>query len=415
VAGFEGAGLESVDGFLPRIQGNTTSRIGFEIVDPTAIADGNRYRIVFEDTLVVGTLTAPDTLKTRNFSLIDLTTGDTLVARSETFAAGREFPVLDDEGNPLGFRLLFFSEPLILVNTAETGWNDPGVYPVALDPYLSAGFIKGLRNPADYRVEIVGPGEGQSIQLPVTRRKTLPARPTNVRVFRVEPDGQGGTREVEVQYGFWDLTGEDFVSDESTEPATYSADPGRGESDRLILFEPKVGDAGGQNIVTWQISLNFTFAGRQNPGAGDVARIVTRKPFLSSDVFEFTASGPRFSAASADSLLGLIRVVPNPYAVTNRFEGQNPFTTGPGPRVIRFINLPPQCTIRIFTVSGHLIRELALHEGSNEGLAAADLMNGTLEWDLQTRDGLTVSYGLYLYHVEAPGFGEKTGTFAIIK
>ena len=43
------------------------------------------------------------------------------------------------------------------------------------------------------------------------------------------------------------------------------------------------------------------------------------------------------------------------------------------------------------------------------------LLNGTLDWDLQSEEGLSVAYGVYLYHVEAPGFGEKTGTFAIIK
>src|SRR5690606_30089757 len=108
-------------------------------------------------------------------------------------------------------------------------------------------------------------------------------------------------------------------------------------------------------------------------------------------------------------------VVPNPYVATNRFEQQNPFSTGRGPRVIRFINLPPQCTVRIFSVNGRLVRELSMNEGSNGSVTSADLLDGTVEWDLMSEDGLTVSYGVYLYHVEAPGFGEKTGTFAIIK
>ena len=415
VAGYSGADLETVDGFLPRVQGFTSSRIGFGIVDPRAINDGNRYRIVFEDTLLLGSLVAPDTLTTKNFSLIDLDNGETLLDRSEAFREGREFPVLDDFGNPLGFKLFFFPEPRVVVNSSATGWNNAQNYPIALDPYLSAGFVKGLRNPADYRVDVVGPGEGQSVELQVTRRKTLPARPTNVRVFRVEPDGAGGTRDIEVEYAFWDLTGPDFIDDESTQPATFSAEPAMGESDRIIIFEPKVGDDTGERIITWQISLNFTFADRQDPSQGDVATIVTRKPFLSSDAFEFTTFGPQVDATNPDSLMARIRVVPNPYIATNRFEPQNPFSTGRGPRVIKFINLPPQCTVRIFSVNGRLIRRLDLHQGSNDNLTAADLLNGTLDWDLESEDGLTVSYGIYLYHVEAPGFGEKTGTFAIIK
>ncbi|MDX1530430.1 MAG: hypothetical protein R3362_02790, partial [Rhodothermales bacterium] len=411
VAGFSDAVLENVDGFLPRVAGGTSSRIGFQVVDPRAIEDGRRFRVVFEDTLAEGGLASPDTLKTRNFSLLDAATGDTLIARSEAFREGREFPLFDDFGRPLGFRLLFFSEPLVRVNTAETGWNDDAVYPVALDPYIAAGFVRGLRNPADYRVEVVGAGEGQSTELQVRRRTTLPSRPTNVKVFRINPDGT----ETEVDYAFWDLTGDDFQGADATTPATFSADPALGESDRIILFEPRVGQPGGGKIITWQISLNFTFRDRQNPGVGDVATIVTRKPFLSSDAFEFATFAPTASADDRAALLERIRVVPNPYVATNRFEGQNPFSTGRGPRVLKFTNLPPQATVRIFTVGGRLVRTLELHEGSNDGLTAADLLNGTLDWDLMTDDGLTVSYGVYLYHVEAPGFGEKTGTFAIIK
>ena len=415
VAGYRDAVLESADGFLPRVQGNTTSRIGYEIVDPRAIQDDRRYRIVFEDTLIEGSLIVQDTLTTKNFSIVDAETGEVLVDRSTTFRPGSEFPLFDTTGRPLGFRLHFFSEPLVLVNSSETRWNDEAVYPISLDPYLAAAFLKGLRNPADYEVEIVGPGEGQSIELEVRRRKILPSRPTNVRVFRVEPDGQGGTRRTEVEYAFWDLTGPDHVGDESTEPATFSADPSAGESDRIIIFEEKVGDVGGVKQVTWQISLNFTFAGRENPGEGDVATIVTRKPFLATDVFEFDLVAPQAEVANPDSLLDLVRVVPNPYVATNRFEEQNPFSTGRGPRVIRFTNLPPNCTLRIFSVNGRQVRELYLNEGTNDGLTASDLMDGTIEWDLMSEDGLTVSYGLYLFHVDAPGLGEKTGTFAIIK
>jgi hypothetical protein len=32
-----------------------------------------------------------------------------------------------------------------------------------------------------------------------------------------------------------------------------------------------------------------------------------------------------------------------------------------------------------------------------------------------TKDNLEISYGIYLYHVEAPGVGEKVGKFAVIK
>jgi len=36
-------------------------------------------------------------------------------------------------------------------------------------------------------------------------------------------------------------------------------------------------------------------------------------------------------------------------------------------------------------------------------------------WNLLNRDGLGVSYGVYIAHIEAPGIGEKLIKFAIIK
>ena len=40
---------------------------------------------------------------------------------------------------------------------------------------------------------------------------------------------------------------------------------------------------------------------------------------------------------------------------------------------------------------------------------------GTYSWDMLSKDGLEIAYGLYIYHVDAPNVGEKTGKFAVIK
>ncbi len=407
VAGYVDATL----GELERVAGTTSSRILYEIVDPVSIADGRRFRIVFEDTLVSGGRFSPDTLTTKNFSLVDVTDSDTLLRRSTTFRAGREFPLLADDGDPLGFSLAFFPEPFILLNKAETAWNSEDIYPISLDPHTSAGFVRGLRNPFDYRVKVVGPSQGQSVEMKVTRRLTLPARPTNVEVYRLLPDGS----ETPVEYAFWDITGDDFVSSVSTEPVSWTADPSIGESDFMVLRETKVGDDSGETVITWRIGLNFVFRDRRDPQEGDVVTIITRKPFLATDAFEFTATGPQVDLEAAREMLEDIRVVPNPYVATNRFEGLNPFSTGRGPRVLKFIHLPPEATVRIYTVSGRLVRTLQLSQGSNEGLDPAALLDGTLDWNLESEEGLSVSYGVYLYHVEAPGVGERTGTFAIVK
>ncbi len=52
------------------------------------------------------------------------------------------------------------------------------------------------------------------------------------------------------------------------------------------------------------------------------------------------------------------------------------------------------------------MREL-VHDGG--------LDDGAVSWDLKTREGLDVAYGVYFYHVEAPGGLSKTGKLALIK
>ena len=41
--------------------------------------------------------------------------------------------------------------------------------------------------------------------------------------------------------------------------------------------------------------------------------------------------------------------------------------------------------------------------------------DGSLAWDLVSDDGMDIAYGLYIYHVDAPGIGQYIGKFAVIK
>jgi hypothetical protein len=140
------------------------------------------------------------------------------------------------------------------------------------------------------------------------------------------------------------------------------------------------------------------------PQAGDKIVVRNQINFLEQDVFTFSTikreiTGPDQSKYALDG----VRVVPNPYIVSSKQE-QQPALTGRGERFIRFINLPARCTIRIFTVNGDLVRVLE-HD---------DVENGAVRWDLISKDGLEVAFGLYVYHVEAPGIGQKIDKFAII-
>jgi hypothetical protein len=147
-----------------------------------------------------------------------------------------------------------------------------------------------------------------------------------------------------------------------------------------------------------------------NPQPGDTAFIFVNKPFLKEDIYEFTTKASRIDPVKAnqDRWESNIKVVPNPYFGASAFEQKNTFSSGRGPREIQFRNLPAVCTIRIYNIAGELVREIHHdHSGSIE--------DGSESWDLLSKDNLSVSYGMYIYHVDAPELGEHVGKFAIIK
>jgi hypothetical protein len=132
---------------------------------------------------------------------------------------------------------------------------------------------------------------------------------------------------------------------------------------------------------------------------------VTTKPFRSGEFFTFTTTAPRFDPALATMDLDKIAVVPNPYVGAASWEAATT-NVGRGERKVSFIHLPRQCTIRIYTISGHLVQTIE-HAGT--------YANGQEFWNLTSRDGMDIAYGIYVYHIDAPGIGTKIDRFAILK
>ena len=180
-------------------------------------------------------------------------------------------------------------------------------------------------------------------------------------------------------------------------------------SDRIIVLE-KAGDT---SFVSWNITPghdNVPF--QRNPSSGDTLSIYTTKPFSSADVYEFISEGATFNSSQINYLSNKIKVVPNPYIVASSWEGQNPYADGRGPRSIHFNHLPPQCMIKIFTLSGELVNTL-VHNTSFD--------DGSYEWNMLTKDNLDIAYGVYFFHVEPLENGSlyefkpHLGKFAVIK
>ncbi len=71
-----------------------------------------------------------------------------------------------------------------------------------------------------------------------------------------------------------------------------------------------------------------------------------------------------------------------------------------------FIHLPRKCTIRIYTISGRLVQTLE-HESTID--------DGQEAWNLVSRDGMDIAFGIYAYQVEAAGIGTFVDKFAVMK
>jgi len=140
------------------------------------------------------------------------------------------------------------------------------------------------------------------------------------------------------------------------------------------------------------------------PGKGDIFAVKTTKPFQKGDKYIFESKAPQFNKEKAKTALDNIYVVPNPYVAYSDAENPGRTSQRRGDKVLEFRNLPPKCTIRIYTITGELVD--TIEKDDNTSMAT---------WDLLSFEGQRIAYGVYIYHVEAPGVGEKIGRFAVIK
>ena len=112
-----------------------------------------------------------------------------------------------------------------------------------------------------------------------------------------------------------------------------------------------------------------------------------------NDYYTFSSTAAnRLNTTLAKSELDRVMAVPNPYFAHSSYE-LNQFI-----RVLKFTHLPAQCTIRLFTLSGELVRTIEKNDNTSQAT-----------WDLLTAHGLPIGSGVYIFHVDAPGIGTKVG------
>ncbi|MCF8242290.1 MAG: hypothetical protein K9J16_12960 [Melioribacteraceae bacterium] len=164
--------------------------------------------------------------------------------------------------------------------------------------------------------------------------------------------------------------------------------------------------------IRWTTTLfNFDFkdveAGDM-PRPNDVYRFYFKRPFGYNDSLMFRINAfQEVKKEDIKSMMNRIRVVPNPYVAGNTMEPASTIVNFEQKRQIMFTHVPAECEIKIYSASGVLVDEIFVNNSADDG---------SVHWDLRTRENLEIAAGVYIYHVKANETGdEKIGKFAIIK
>jgi hypothetical protein len=113
---------------------------------------------------------------------------------------------------------------------------------------------------------------------------------------------------------------------------------------------------------------------------------------------EVTYDVTNTTVAITNNDLSRVHTVPDPYYVTNIYE------TTTDNKILKFVNLPSQAIIRIYSSSGILVDVLEHNSATNSGEET---------WDLRNRNNQVVASGVYFYHIEA-GDARRVGRFTVV-
>jgi hypothetical protein len=345
-------------------EGIGTGSIDVALLDASLIKDGANYTVKFKSTGTIPTYKTSSYTIIRNMNgLVDTVETDIPISSSSSGLYSTPFD---------GIAVSVNNYDSSTVNLDKTGWlkGYSTLYmPVTPDKSSPA---RNVTWPADYQLEWQ---ENRDIITPFTKI------PVNFKVTNITEG-----REVQAE-----------VLDNNKNKIFDLGD-------QIVIIEY----IGPNWRLTWNIgyyppiSIPFTVF----PSPGDIFLVSINKPFYTGDYFTFSTTSSKVETDSAKNSLSKVTVVPNPYISANVWESRNLNQTGRGERRIDFVNLPAKCEIRIYTITGALIKTLYKDTSPTDG---------AISWNLVSEDGMDIAYGLYVYHITAPDIGEYIGKFAIIK
>lgn len=350
----------TADSVVSHLSGSATGIINLKVIDPFKIT-GDIYELTFSDTT-----DQPE------FTIKNLT-------RDEVVIENSSYSIKEEDMEKEDYRPIFDGIGIQVINhnkleQLHQGWiktmEDASEYDFSMLTPVGSG--SGLPN--DYEIVFVDSIEGTKKydRAPYENSQRVP-----FKVFNISKDpGLNFPLRIFVRNPLLPWTSGDFV---------YLL-----EGDPNLPLETR----------TWQFSISWQ-TDAAKPKTGDIYGYSSKKRFKLDDIYHLQ---PKPSIVQEEYLqVEKIKVVPNPYIVYNVSE--HLYNDGTTDRKIRFINLPSKCTIKVYTLTGSLIKRID-HESNSIGEAV---------WNLITDEQLAVSYGVYIYTAVTPSGARKIGKFAVIK
>ena len=390
------------------------------VVDPTRLT-GHNYEVTFK---VVGGVTMWD--------LTDVSVSPPELRASDQInqTGNEDYPAVD------GFLVKAMGPPLLGVSFTSSGprwltgdaanggelmfgaaflgpnfWGETTVAPgdlkdVHVDAFAVPSYVDANSN-GKYDVgEIytVDPAKGQMVNLYQTwgagswQRSTLipfkffdvtsnPPRQLSVVVRDRDANGQWDPDDGVISYNYL------FVLDSDYDPTGNNWNPTAGGRD----FMDEIIANGGP--VLW--SFWWIPRGTREQFAADFTMdFVAPKVNTANDKFSFTTPKNSSSDALAKADVEKINVFPNPY------YGFHARETAPNNKYVTFSHLPANAIIRIFDISGVLVK--TIKHVSTSGQFDS--------WNLQNDNNLPVASGIYIVYIDMPDLGKtKILKLAIIQ
>ncbi len=361
--------------------GPATGSVQVQLIDPDSILNSHNYILSFVDSTAFHDNPNPW------FTLVDLTAADTLLKMVRLKTNQDVTTVMQ------GFALQINNAQTVAINTDSTRWSVGKPTLVAQagfdSRYAPALQAHRVNLPDEFDITFTQPGQGD-ISFPSNSFATQGIQ-SNITIRNVT---EGINH---VPFLFYDDNADGLFN---AGDAIFIVC-----GDSANLPPPDFPTAHKSWSVTLKLDSSIATSKQVFPSPGDVFHIATTKPYRTGEYVKFQTQSPILDPTKARVNMSNILVVPNPYVGAASWEPQ-PTSVGRGDRLIYFIHLPHQCTIRIYTISGHLVQTLQHQAGIDNGQEA---------WNLISRDGMDIAFGVYVYHVDAPDIGTYIGKFAIVK